>query len=168
MPPPANAACVCALEDGPEVYTRPYDPQRPQMCLDETSQHLGADTRGPIPAAPGPPERLDYEDARQGTAYLCLVFEPLAGQRRVKVTERRTAIDCAQVMQAVVAEPYPQAAKRVLVMDNLNTHTPASLYEAFAPAEARRVMDRLAMPYTPKHGSWLHRAATALSVLATP
>jgi DDE superfamily endonuclease len=168
MPPQANAAFVCAMEDVLEVYTRPYDPQRPQVCLDETSKPLVAETRVPIPAAPGQPERIDYEYERQGTANLFRVFEPLAGQRRVKVTERRTAIDFAHVIQELVDEQYPQAAKLVLVMDNLNTHQPASLYEAFAPAEARRLMERLEIHDTPKHGSWLKMAETELSVLATP
>jgi hypothetical protein len=156
------------MEDVLEVYTRPYDPQRPQVCLDETSTQLVADTRVPIPAAPGQPERIDYEYERQGTANLFMVFEPLAGQRRVKVTERRTAIDFAHVMQELVDEQYPQATTRVLVMDNLNTHKPASLYEAFAPVEARRLRERVEIHDTPKHGSWLNMAETELSVLATP
>jgi DDE superfamily endonuclease len=155
------------MEDVLEVYTRPYDPQHPQVCLDETSKQLVAETRVPIPAAPGQPERIDYEYARQGTANLFMVFEPLAGQRRVKVTERRTAIAFAHVIQELVDEQYPPATKLVLVMDNLNTHKPASLYEAFAPAEARRLMERLEVHYTPKHGSWLNMAETELSVLAT-
>jgi len=167
IPPQANAACVCAMEDVLEVYTRPYDPQRPQVCLDETSKQLVAETREPIPAAPGQPARVDYEYERQGTANLFMVFEPLAGQRQVKVTERRTAIDFAHVIQELVDVHYPQAEKIVLVMDNLNTHTPVSLYEAFAPAEARRLMERLEIHYTPKHGSWLNMAETELSVLAT-
>jgi len=155
------------MEDVLEVYTRPYDPQRPQVCLDETSKQLVAETREPIPAAPGQPARVDYEYERQGTANLFMVFEPLAGQRQVKVTERRTAIDFAHVIQELVDVHYPQAEKIVLVMDNLNTHTPVSLYEAFAPAEARRLMERLEIHYTPKHGSWLNMAETELSVLAT-
>ena len=136
IPPQANAEFVCAMEDVLEVYTRPYDPRRPQVCLDETSKQLVAETREPIAVAPGQPERVDYEYERKGTATLFMVSEPLAGQRRVKVTERRTAIDFAQVIQELVDVQYPQADKIVLVMDNLNTHKPASLYEAFAPAEA--------------------------------
>src|SRR5215475_3877589 len=124
-----------------------------------------AETRVPIPAAPGQPERIDYEYERQGTANLFMIFEPLACQRRVKVTARRTAIDFAHVMQEVVDEQYPQAEKIVLVMDNLNTHKPASLYEAFAPAEARRLLERLEMHYTPKYGSWLDMAEIEFSVL---
>lgn len=166
IPPQANAEFVCAMEDVLEVYTRPYDPQRPQVCLDETSKQLVAETREPILAAPGQPERVDYEYERRGTANLFMVFEPLAGQRRVKVTERRTAVDFAHVIQELLDEQYPQAEKIVLVMDNLNTHKPASLYEAFAPAEARRLIERLEIHYTPKHGSWLNMAETELSVLA--
>jgi DDE superfamily endonuclease len=167
IPPQANAEFVCAMEDVLEVYTRPYDPQRPQVCVDETSKQLVADTRVPIPAAPGQPARVDYEYERKGTANLFMVFEPLAGQRRVKVTERRTAVDFAQLLRELVDEQYPQAEKIVLVMDNLNTHKLASLYEAFEPVEARRILERLELHYTPKHGSWLNMAETELSVLAT-
>jgi hypothetical protein len=156
------------MEDVLEGYTRPDDPQRPQVCLDETSTPLVAEPRVPIPAAPGQPERIDDEYERQGTANLFMVFEPLAGQRRVKVTERRTALDFAHVIQELVDEQYPQATTRVLVMDNLNTHKPASLYEAFAPVEARRLRERVEIHDTPKHGSWLNMAETELSVLATP
>jgi DDE superfamily endonuclease len=166
IPPRANAEFVCAMEDVLEVYTRPYDSRRPQVCVDETSKQLVAETRLPIPAAPGQPERVDYEYARQGTANLFMVFEPLAGQRRVKVTERRTAVDFAHLIREVVDEQYPQAEKIVLVMDNLNTHTPASLYEAFPPVEARRLLERLEIHHTPKHGSWLDMAEIELSVLA--
>jgi hypothetical protein len=155
------------MEDILEVYTRPYDPQRPQVCLDETSKQLVAETREPLAAMPGQPERVDDAYERQGTANLCMVFEPLAGQRRVKVTERRTAVDFAHLIQELVDEPYPQAEQIVLVMDNLNTQKPASLYEAFAPAEARRLLERLQIHDTPKHGSWLNMAETELSVLAT-
>jgi hypothetical protein len=164
IPPQANAECVCAREDVLEVYTRPYDPRRPQVCLDETSQQLVAETREPIPAVPGQPARVDYEYERKGTAHLFMVFEPLAGQRRVTGTERRTAIDFAPVIRELVDEPYPHAEKIVLVMDNLNTHKPASLYEALAPTEARRLRGRLERPYTPKHGRWLAMAETALRV----
>ena len=154
------------MEDVLDVYTRPYDPGHPQVCLDETSKQLVADTREPLPAAPGQPERVDYEYERKGTANLFMGFEPLTGQRQVKVTERRTAVDFAHVIQELVDVQYPQAEKIVLVLDNLNTHTPASLYEAFAPAEARRLMERLEIHHTPKHGSWLNMAEIELSVLA--
>jgi hypothetical protein len=167
IPPQANAAFVCAMEDVLAVYTRPYDPRRPQVCLEETSKQGVAETRTPLPAAPGQPERVAYEYERQGTANLCMLFEPLAGQRRVKVTERRTAVDCAPRLQELVDAQYPQAEKIVLGMDNLNTHTLASLYEAFPPAEARRLMERLEMHYTPQQGSWLNMAETERSVLAT-
>lgn len=120
--------------------------------------------RCPVPAAPGRPERIDYEYERNGTANLFMVFEPLAGRRRVKVTDRRTAIDFAEVIRETV-DGHPDADKIVLVMDNLNTHKTAALYEAFPPEEARRLIDRLEIHYTPKHGSWLNMAETELSVL---
>jgi DDE superfamily endonuclease len=156
------------MADVLEVYTRPYEPRRPQVCLDETSTQLVAETRVPIPAAPGPLERLDDEYERQGPAHLFLGFDPLAGQRRVTVTARRTAIEFAHVIPELVEEQSPQAETLVLVMDHLHTHKWASLYEAFAPAEARRLTARLEIHDTPKHGSWLHMAETELSVLATP
>jgi hypothetical protein len=167
IPPQANAEFACAMEDVLEVYTRPYNPQRPQVCVDETSKQLVAETRAPLPATPGQPERVDYEYERQGTANLFMVFEPLAGQRRVHVTERRTAVDFAHLLREVSEAQYPHADKIVLVLDNLNTHKLASLYEAFPPAEARRLMERFELHYTPKHGSWLNMAETELSVLAT-
>jgi len=154
------------MEDVLEVYTRPYDPRRPQVCVDETSKQLVAETREPIPAAPGHPARVDYEYERHGTANLFMVCEPLAGQRRVKVTARRTALDFAHLLREISDEYYPHAEEIVLVMDNLNTHTLASLYEAFPPAEARRLAGRFEIHYTPKHGSWLNMAETELSVLA--
>lgn len=126
-----------------------------------------AETREPIPAAPGQPTCVDYAYERQGTVHLFMVFEPLAGQRRVKVTERRTAIDFAHVIRELVDEQYPHAEKLVLVMDNLNTHTPASLSGAFAHTEARRILERLERHHTPKHGSWLEMAETERSVFAT-
>jgi hypothetical protein len=167
IPPQRNAEFVCAMEDVLEVYTRAYDPQRPQVCIDETSKQLVAETRAPIPAAPGQPTRVDYEYERQGTANLFMVFEPLAGQRRVTVTARRTAVDFAHLLREVSDTQYPHAEKIVLVMDNLNTHKLASLYEAFPPAEARRLIGRFELHYTPKHGSWLNMAETELSVLTT-
>ena len=136
IPPQANADFVCAMEDVLEVYKRPYDPERPVVCLDETSKQLIGETRTPIPTAPGQPQRIDYEYERKGTANLFMVFEPLGGWRWVKVTERRTAVDFAEVIRQLSDACYPQAQKIVLVMDNLNTHKLASLYEAFAPEEA--------------------------------
>jgi hypothetical protein len=165
IPPRANADFVCAMEDVLEVYKRPHDPERPVVCLDETSKQLISETRTPVPPAPGQPARIDYEYERKGTANVFMIFEPLAGRRRVKVTERRTAVDFAEVVRELVDGCYPDAKKIVLVMDNLNTHKPASLYEAFAPEEARRLAERLEIHYTPKHGSWLDMAETELSVL---
>lgn len=153
------------MEDVLHVYTRPYDPKRPQVCLDEASKQLVAQTRTPLPLLPGQAAREDYEYERRGTANLFMLFEPLAGKRRVKVTTRRTAVDFAWVIKELVDEVYPAAEKIVLVMDNLNTHKPASLYEAFEPSEARRLLDKLEIHYTPKHGSWLNMAETELSVL---
>ena len=166
LPPKANAAFVAAMEDVLEVYTRPYDPRRPQVCLDEASKQLVAEVQTPWPMGPGQPERIDYEYERRGTANLFMVFEPLAGRRRVTVTERRTAVDFANVVRDLVDKDYADAEKIVLVMDNLNTHKPSSLYEAFEPAEARRIFERLEIHYTPKHASWLDMAETELSVLA--
>lgn len=166
LPPKANAGFVAAMEDVLEVYTRPYDPERPVVCFDEASKQLVADVTPPLPAQPGQPARVDYEYERCGTANLFMVFEPLAGQRRVTVTERRTAVDFAQMIHVLVEEMYPTAEKVVLVLDNLNTHGPAALYEAFEPAEARRLVERLEIHYTPKHASWLNMAETELSVLA--
>lgn len=166
IPPKANAEFVCAMEDVLEVYKRPHDPQRPVVCLDEVSKQLVGETRTPIPPGVGRPRRVDYEYERKGTANLFMVFEPLAGKRWVKVTERRTAKDFAEVIRELVDERYPQAKKIVLVMDNLNTHKLASLYEAFEPTEARRLLERLELHHTPKHGSWLNMAETELSVLS--
>jgi hypothetical protein len=166
IPPQANAEFVCAMEDVLEVYKRPQDPERPVVCLDETSKQLVGETRKPILATPGQPERIDYEYERHGTANLFMMFEPLAGWRWVKVTERRTAVDFAEVLRELSDVHYPDVQKIVLVMDNLNTHKPASLYEAFAPTEARRLAERFEIHYTPKHGSWLDMAETELSVLA--
>ena len=166
IPPEANADFVCTMEDVLEVYKRPYDPKRPVVCLDETSKQLIGETRTPIPAEPGQLQRIDYEYERKGTANLFMTFEPLGGRRWVDVTERRTAVDFAEVIRRLVDERYPQAKKIVLVMDNLNTHKLASLYEAFTPAQARRLAERLEIHYTPKHGSWLDMAETELSVLA--
>jgi hypothetical protein len=154
------------MEDVLEVYHRRYDPRRPQVCMDETSKTLHAHAREPLPLEPGKPAREDYEYIRQGTANLFLWFEPLAGRREVKATERRTRRDWAELIRELVDEHYPEAEKIVLVMDNLNTHTLGSLYEAFPPDEARRLAEKLEIHYTPKHGSWLNMAEIELSVLA--
>jgi hypothetical protein len=153
------------MEDVLEVYTRPYDPLRPLVCLDETSRQLIGHTRRAIPARPGRPKRVDYEYRRHGVVNLFMMFEPLAARRHVKVTGRRTKKDWAHCVRELVDEMYPGAERVVLVMDNLNTHTPASLYETFPPDEAKRIADRLEIHYTPKHGSWLNMAEIELGVL---
>ena len=165
IPPEANADFVAAMEDVLEVYQRPRDPQHPLVCLDEQSKQLIKETRTPIAAAPGRVERGDYEYERNGTANLFMLFAPLEGWRHVHVTERRTKRDFAEVVRALVDVHFPAAEKIVLVMDNLNTHKVASLYEAFPPAEARRLVEKLEIHYTPKHGSWLDMAETELSIL---
>ncbi len=166
IPPAANAEFVCAMEDVLEVYQRPHDPDRPVVCLDETSRQLIGETRTPIPPAPGRPARTDYEYERHGTANLFMLFEPLAGWRHVGVTARRTKVDFARILRDLSDTYYPTASRIVLVMDNLNTHKLASLYEAFPAAEARRLAARFEVHYTPKHGSWLDMAETELSVLS--
>ena len=149
-----------------EVYHRPYDVARPVVCLDEASKQLVGETVQPIPAEPGQPERFDYEYVRNGTANLFMTSEPLAGWRHVTVTERRTAKDFAGVLRWLAEDVYPAAENVVLVMDNLNTHKLASLYEAFEPEQARRIAERFEVHHTPKHGSWLNVAEIELSVLA--
>ena len=148
------------------VYQPVYDPDYPVVCLDEASKQLVKKTLTPIPACPGQPERVDYEYERNGTANLFMLCEPMTGWRRVQVTERRTAIDYAHLLQHLVDCDYPEARKITVVQDNLNTHSPASLYKAFAPAEARRILDLLEFCHTPKHGSWLNMAEIELSVLS--
>ena len=154
------------MEDVLDVYTRPYDPTRPQICLDETSRQLLADTRSPLPPAPGRLARHDPEYAREGVANLFLVTEPLRGWRQVRVSAQRTRIDFAACIKELVDVHYAAAERIVLVMDQLNTHSPASLYQAFPPAEAKRLVDKLEIHYTPTHGSWLNMAEIELSVLA--
>jgi hypothetical protein len=166
IPPQANAEFVCAMEDVLDVYTRPHDPARPVVCLDELGKQLVAETRIPLPAEPGQPGRVDYEYERQGTANLFMTFEPLTGQRHVTVTDRRTTVDFAQEVQELLEVRYPHAEKVVLVLDNLNTHKPAALYQAFKPAVARRLLERLEIHHTPKHGSWLNMAEIELSALS--
>jgi len=154
------------MEDILEVYTRPYDPLRPQVCMDETSKQLLRDTRQPLAMEPGRVQRRDYEYERGGVVNLFMFLEPLAGRRWVDVTEQRTKVDWAHQIKELVDQRYPEAEQIVLVMDNLNTHTPASLYEAFDPREARRLAEKLEIHYTPKHGSWLNMAEIELSVLS--
>lgn len=148
------------------LYTQPYDPHRPLICMDEAAKQLLRETHMPFPIQPGHPERFDYEYERAGVANLFISLDPFAGQRYVKVTNRRTFIDWAFFMREVADEHYPDAAKIVVVLDNLNTHTPASFYLAFTPEEARRLTTRFEFHYTPKHGSWLNMAEIELSVLA--
>jgi hypothetical protein len=155
------------MEDVLAVYTRPHNADYPLVCLDETSKQLIAETRTPIPMKRGRAARIDYEYERNGTANLFMLFAPLEGWRHVKVTERRTAIDYAHVLKDVSDIHFKHAEKIVLVQDNLNTHSPASLYEAFPPAEARRLVERFEWHYTPKHGSWLDMAESELAVLAS-
>jgi hypothetical protein len=153
------------MEDVLAVYTRPHDPRFPQVCLDETHTQLLGEVRAPLPLAPEHPARHDPEYVRGGVANLFLVCEPLRGWRHVTVTARRTGVDWAHCVRELVDIHYPDAERIVLVMDQLNTHTVASLYDAFPPAEARRIAERLEIHYTPKHGSWLNMAEIEFSVL---
>ncbi|MBV6482649.1 MAG: IS630 family transposase ISSac1 [bacterium] len=154
------------MEDILEVYQRPADPSRPQICLDEASKQLIAETRPSIPAEPGRIQRTDAEYRRCGTASVFMLSVPLEGKRHVRVRQNRTRIDFAEIIRELCDELYPEAIKIVLVMDNLNTHNQASLYEAFKPEEARRLAEKLEIHYTPKHGSWLNMAEIELSVLS--
>ena len=154
------------MEDVLDLYARPYDPRRPQVCFDEHMVQLIAEKRHPLPPKPGRPERFDYEYQRMGMRNLFLFFQPLAGWRHVRVTEQRTKIDFAHCMLYLVDELFPKVDCIVVVLDNLNTHTPAALYEAFEPAEAKRILDRLEFHYTPKHGSWLNMVEIEIGVLS--
>jgi len=153
------------MEDVLAVYQRPVDPLHPQVCMDETSKQLVSEVNPPLSASPGQVERVDYEYERQGVVNLFMLFEPLTGQRHVKVTEHRTKQDWAYLMKELVDVWYPLAIVIVLVLDNLNTHGVAALYETFAPAEARRILDKLEIHYTPKHGSWLNMAEIEFAIL---
>ena len=154
------------MEDVIDVYHRPYDADHPVVCVDEGGKQLVGEVREPLPVRVGSPAKEDYEYERGGVANLFLAFEPLAGKRVVEVTERRTAVDFARFVRHLLDVVYPSARKVVLVTDNLNTHGTGSLYEAFEPAEARRLAGRIEWHYTPKHGSWLNMAEIELSVLA--
>jgi len=154
------------MEDVIEVYHRPPDPKRPLVCLDETTKQLLGETRVKVPAAPGRPERIDYEYERNGVGTLFMMLAPHLGWRRVEVTARKTRVDYARMLRELSDVHFPGAEKIILVQDNLNTHDPASLYEAFAPEEARRLRERFEFHYTPKHGSWLNMAECELSVLS--
>ncbi len=165
MPKQGDAEFVATMEDVLEVYSRPYDPRQPQVCLDQASKQLVADVTPPLPMQPGQPAREDYEYERRGTANLFMLFEPLAGRRQVKVTERRTCEDFAWVLKELSDVHYPMADRIVLVMDNLNTHRLSVLCQVFPPEEARRLRERFEVHHTPKHASWLNVAECELSVL---
>ena len=154
------------MEDVLDVYTHPYAPLHPCVCFDESNKQLVAEKIEPLPAEPGQPERYDYQYERNGVSNLFMFFEPLAAWRHVEATHRRTAVDYAQQMKYLVDERYPDAIKITVIHDQLNTHVPASLYKAFEPEEAKRILDKLEFHYTPKHGSWLNMAEIELSVLA--
>lgn len=165
IPPQQNAEFVAQMEDVLEIYHRPYDPNHPLVCMDEQPVQLIKETRVPVPAAPGRAERVDYEYERNGTANIFLFTEPLGGWRKVAVRERRTAPDWAYEIKSLLDEDYPEAEVVTLVCDQLNTHKIASLYQTFEPAKARRLTERLALHYTPKHGSWLNIAENELAAL---
>ena len=166
IPPEQNAEFVWRMEDILEVYTRPYDPRRPVICMDEVTKQVLCDVRAPLPMRPGQVRREDYEYARGGVLNRFCFCEPLRGWRRVTVTDRRTKRDWAEQIQQLVDVDYPEAERIVLVMDNLNTHTPGALYARFPPAEARRLASKLEIHHIPKHGSWLNMAEIELSVLS--
>lgn len=165
IPPEQNAEFVCAMENVLEVYKRPYDAERPVVCMDEKPKQLVKETRTPITCRRGRPQCYDFEYERNGAANVFLFVEPLKGWRRVEVTERRTRRDWAGQIKQLIDVDYARAKRITLVMDNLNTHGPASLYEAFEPSEARRLMDKLEIIHTPKHGSWLNVAEVELAVM---
>ena len=152
------------MEDVLEVYQRPYNPNIPQICRDEQPVQLIQETRTPLPLEPGKPERYDYEYERNGATNLFMFSQPLIGWRRASVREKKTALDWAEEIRVLLEEDFPQSEKIALVCDNLNTHTPASLYKAFEPGHARALVERLEIHFTPKHGSWLNMAEIELSV----
>jgi transposase len=166
IPASKSAPFVHAMEHVLDVYHRPYDPRRPQVCVDETSKQLLEHVRAPLPPAPGVSTRVDDEYRRCGTANIFLAVEPLTGRVITEATERRTSVDFARFLRQLSDEKYPDAERIVLVMDNLSTHSLASLYEAFEPHEAHRLAERFELHFTPKHGSWLNVAEIQLSVLA--
>ncbi len=153
------------MEDILDVYQRPYDPLQPLVCMDEMSKPLIDETRVPLLIIPGQPEKYDYEYERKGVNNVFMVFEPLMGERHVSVTDHRTRVDWAKCIKDIVDIHYPEAAKITVIMDNLNTHRPSSLYQAFSPEEARRLLNKLEFHYTPKHGSWLNMAEIEFSAL---
>ena len=154
------------MEDILALYSQPADPARPLVCMDEVPKQLLSDLRDPLPAQPGQPERVDFEYQRQGNANLFMFFEPFRGQRQVQVSATRTRLDWAASMRWLADDIHPEAEKIIVVLDNLNTHTPAVFYLAFEPQEARRLVNRFEFHFTPKHGSWLNMAEIELSVLS--
>jgi DDE superfamily endonuclease len=166
LPAQADGEFVYHMEAVLEVYQRPFDPLHPTICMDESSKQLVAEIAEPLPLEAGQPRRYDYEYSRNGVNNLFMFFEPLMGQRFVTVTEHRTKIDWANAVRDLVDRHYPDAERITLVLDNLNTHSLGSLYEAFEPAEAKRIADRLEIHHTPKHGSWLNMAELELGILA--
>jgi hypothetical protein len=166
IPPEQSGEFVCHMEDILEVYHRPLDPKRPLVCMDELPYQLISETRVPLPPRPGQAQCYDYEYKREGVANIFMVFAPLLGQRWTRITKRRTRKDWAYLVRDIVEVLFPDAERVILVMDNLNTHVGGALYEAFPPAEARRILNQLEIHYTPKHGSWLNMAETELSVLS--
>jgi hypothetical protein len=164
IPPEQDSEFVAHMEDVLDVYKRPYDPRLAVVCMDEQPTQLIKETRSNVPAAPGRPERVDYEYERAGTAVNFMFTEPLAGWRKVNVRDKKTKLDWAEEIRELLEVDYPEAEKVVLVCDNLNTHTIGAFYEAFAPAQARQLARRLEIHYTPKHGSWLNVAESELSV----
>lgn len=165
IPPEANAAFVCATEDILDVYHRPYSPENPLVCMDESSKQQVIETRQPIETEPGQIERYDHEYERNGVSNLFMLFAPFEGWRHVKVTDRRTKVDFAYCIKDLLTLNYPDAEMVTIVMDNLNTHHPSSLYEAFEPAEAKSLLGRCDFHSTPKHGSWLNMAEIEFSAL---
>lgn len=164
IPPEQNGEFVACMERVLDVYKRPYDPDFPVVCMDESPRQMIRETRQPIPASPGHPARVDYEYERCGVCNIFMANEPLAGRRLVEITERKTKQDWANFIERI-AEGYKGARKITLVMDNLNTHKPGSLYETFSPRKAKALWDRFDFVYTPKHGSWLNMAEIELNVL---
>jgi len=166
IPPKADADFVYRMEDILDLYTQPYDAKRPLVCMDETSKQLVSEVRTPIALRPGQPARYDHEYRREGVCNVFMFFEPLRGWRAVDIRARRTKQDWVYSMKQLVEEHYPEADVVIVVMDNLNTHNPAAFYEFFDPAEAKRILDRLEVHYTPKHASWLNMTEIELSVLS--
>lgn len=166
IPPREDAPFVCQMERILDLYQKPYDPNKPLVCFDETNKQHLMELFSCLPTKPGMIKKCDGEYERRGVSNLFMFFEPLAGKRHVTVTDHRTAIDFAEAMRCLVDDLYPNTPCITVVLDNLNTHTKASLYKAFHPAEAKRIADRLELEYTPKHGSWLNMAECEFSVLS--